>query len=117
MKGTNSNWWRPTAVHMWRCFYNTSDAPAFSESDTFIRTVCQVTLDQDFPARLDKDLLKAYFTSRWGDDVNTVHRYADQHGIPVDTAWTVIKRANLAVIERLGLIDKKEARAYASVKP
>jgi hypothetical protein len=48
-----------------------------------------------------------YFTSRWGDDLYTVEDYSIKHNIPTKVIWIVIRRANRAVMEATGLLEKK----------
>lgn len=57
--------------------------------------------------RTDQDILKMYFTSRWGDDLYAVDEYATKHNIPQKVIWMVIRRANRAVMEETGLLEKK----------
>lgn len=56
----------------------------------------------------DQDILKMYFTSRWGDDLYAVEDYSLKHNIPVKVIWIVIRRANRAVMEETGFLERKE---------
>ena len=56
----------------------------------------------------DQDILKMYFTSRWGDDLYAVEDYSLKHNIPVKVIWIVIRRANRTVMEETGFLERKE---------
>ena len=58
--------------------------------------------------KTDQDILRFYFTSRWGDDIYAVEDYAAKHNIPVKVIWMVIRRANRSVMEEIGLLERKE---------
>ena len=69
--------------------------------------MCDGILQNQFTAK-DKDILRMYFTSRWGDDIRTVEDYSLRHNVPVNVIWIVVKRACRSIMEELGLVDRKE---------
>jgi len=103
-------WWRPTAQHMWRTFFALErdgfDWDSLSDANKKTYAICQHIFLTNF-VRTDQDILRMYFTSRWGDDLYAVEDYSLKHNIPVKVIWIVIHRANRTVIEALGLLDRK----------
>lgn len=51
--------------------------------------------------------MKCYFASRWGDDLYTVEECAARIGVPVNVVGIVVSHACRAVIEELGLMERK----------
>ena len=109
MKSTE--WWRGTANHMWRVYFALERDGFNWEKLTLpnqkIYAVCHHIYLSNF-VKADQDILKAYFTSRWGDDIYTVEDYSQKHNVPVKVIWMVIRRANRAVMEETGFLDRKE---------
>lgn len=104
-------WWRSTATHMWRTYFalirdgvNPDD---MSDANRKIWNVCDEIFRTKF-ITTDQDILRAYFTSRWGDDIYAVEDYSLRHDIPVKVIWMVIRRANRTAMEVTGLLDRKE---------
>jgi len=113
-----TEWWRSTAQHMWRAYFalkrQQEDAiqeekipPPMSDANTKIFEICEKIFSNSF-VKADQDILKMYFTSRWGDDLYAVEDYSLKHNIPVNVIWIVISRANRAVMEETGLLERKE---------
>lgn len=107
-------WWRGTARHMWRTYFALKRQqecdnfpPPISDSDLKIFEVCDKIYCNNF-VKVDQDILKMYFTSRWGDDLYEVGEYSKRNNIPENVIWIVINRANRVVMEELGLLEKKE---------
>ena len=104
-------WWRSTAQHMWRTFFALErdgfDWDSLSDANKKTYAICQHIFHSCF-VRTDQDILRMYFTSRWGDDLYTVEDYSLKHNIPVKVIWIVIHRANRTVMETLGILDKKK---------
>lgn len=104
-------WWRTTANHMWRTFFALErDGFIWNElspSDQKIYAVCHCIFTHSF-VKSDQDILRSYFTSRWGDDLYAVEDYSLKNNIPVKVIWMVIRKANRRVMEDLGLLERKE---------
>lgn len=109
MKSTD--WWRGTATHMWRTYFALQRDgfkwDTLSLPDQKIYAVCHHLFLSKF-VKTDQDILKFYFTSRWGDDIYAVEDYSAKNNIPVKVIWMVIRRANRAVMEEVGLLVRKE---------
>lgn len=96
---------------MWRTYFALErDMPDWytlpsSTQKTF--AVCQSVLLKQFSSP-DQDILRMYFTSRWGDDLYAVEDYSLKHNIPTKVIWIVIRRANRKVMEEIGLLERKE---------
>ena len=112
-------WWRTTAQHMWRTYFalkrkqeesfqNNELPPETSDADIRIYKTCDKIYQNDF-VKSDQDILKMYFTSRWGDDLYAVEDYSLKNDIPVKVIWIVIRKASRFVMEEIGLLDRKEA--------
>ena len=107
-------WWRNTANHMWRVYF---DLVRQSENGTIripddisasaqnIYNTCDRAFRNEF-VQSDQEILRMYFTSRWGDDIYAVEDYSLRNGIQTTYIWKVIRRANRIVIEDIGLLDK-----------
>ena len=104
-------WWRTTATHMWRTYFALQrdgfEWDKLSIPNQKIYAVCHHLFLSNF-VKTDQDILRYYFTSRWGDDLYAVEDYALKNNIPVKVIWMVIRRANRAVMEEVGLLERKE---------
>lgn len=115
-------WWRSTAQHMWRTYFALKSqfdsaerdvhALAFamkntSKADIKIYDICNRLFTDAF-VKSDQDILRMYFTSRWGDDLYAVEDYSLKHNIPTKVIWIVIRKANRMAMEETGLLDRKE---------
>lgn len=104
-------WWRGIATHMWRTYFTLAkdglEWEKLSMPDQKIFAVCHHVYMRKF-VKTDQDILRTYFTSRWGDDIYVVEDYSLKHNMPVKVIWMVIRRANRTVIEELGLLERKE---------
>lgn len=114
----NIEWWRNTAHHMWRTYFalrrQQDDAfqdnnlpPEISDADAFIYKTCDRIYHDRF-SQHDQDILRMYFTSRWGDDLYAVENYSLKHNVPVKIIWIVIKKADRYAIEDIGILDRKD---------
>lgn len=107
----NIEWWRGTANHMWRTYF-ALERDGFtwenlSRPDQRIYAVCHHIFLKQF-VKSDQDILKAYFTSRWGDDLYAVEDYSLRNNIPTKVIWMVIRRANRAVMEEAGFLERRD---------
>lgn len=107
----NIEWWRSTATHMWRTYF-AMERDGFvwdklSLPNQRIYAVCHHVFLSRF-VKTDQDILKYYFTSKWGDDLYAVEDYSAKHNIPVKVIWMVIRRANRTIIEEVGLIERRD---------
>ena len=107
-------WWRSTAQHMWRTYFalrrqqETGQViPLMSDPDRKIYDICN-RIYSDFFVKSDQDILRMYFTSKWGDDLYAVEDYSLKQNIPTRVIWIVIRRANRKVMEETGLLERKE---------
>lgn len=104
-------WWRGTATHMWRTYFSLErdgfNWDKLSEPERKIYAICNHIYLKQF-VKTDQDILKNYFTSRWGDDLYAVDEYSEKHKIPKSVIWMVIRRANRTVMEECGFLDRKE---------
>ena len=107
----NVEWWRGTANHMWRTYF-ALERDGFtwedlSRPDQRIYAVCHHIYLKRF-VKSDQDILRSYFTSRWGDDLYAVEDYSLKNNIPTKVIWMVIRRANRAVMEEAGFLERRE---------
>ena len=103
-----SDWWWDTAQHMWRTYFvirHTQESD-LDRSEKYILSVCDYVFSHvPIP---DRPVLQDYFTPRRSLDTLFVSQYAKDHGIHAGILWIIIRKANRAVIETIGLLDKKE---------
>lgn len=110
-RSKSSEWWRSTANHMWRVYF-ALERDGFTwdhlaEPDRRIYAVCHhLFLHRFVPS--DQNILRMYFTSRWGDDRYAVEDYSARNNIPTTVIWMVIRRANRVVMEEIGLLERKD---------
>ena len=108
-------WWRGTSTHMWRTYFSLEKS---REEGTLvwdkltlpkqkIYAVCNDLFIHKF-VLTDQNILKMYFTSRWGDDQYAVEDYSLKHNIPTQVIWIVVRRANRLAMEAVGLLERKE---------
>lgn len=106
----SSEWWRGTANHMWRTFFKFEqegfDWDKLSEPNRRIYAVCNHIYLKRF-VTTDQDIMRMYYTSRWGDDRYAVEDYSARTGIPTTVIWMVIRRANRIVMEETGFLEKR----------
>ena len=106
----SSEWWRGTANHMWRTYFrfetNGFNWDKMSEPERKIYAVCHHIFLHRF-VTTDQNILRMYFTSRWGDDRYAVEDYSARSGIPTTVIWMVIRRANRIVMEETGFLERK----------
>lgn len=114
-------WWRGSARHMWRTYFALMDKldqsqhpPAIifdmknmSPADRKIYQICGHIYNDRF-VKADQDILRMYFTSRWGDDLYTVEEYSARHNIPDKVIWIVINKACRMAMEETGILDRKD---------
>lgn len=104
-------WWRSTATHMWRTFFALQrdgfDWNKLSLPNQKIYAVCYHVFLSKF-VKSDQEILRYYFTSRWGDDVYAVEDYSLKHNVPIKVIWMVVRRANRIVMEEVGLLERKD---------
>ena len=104
-------WWRGTANHMWRTYFaldrNGFAWDKLSLPDQRIYAICHHLFLTRF-VKTDQNILKMYFTTRWGDDQYAVEDYALKNNIPVKVIWMVIRRANRTVMEECGFLERKD---------
>ena len=106
-----SDWWRGTANHMWRTYFALErdgfNWDTLSLPDRRIYAVCHHIFLKRF-VQTDQNILRMYFTSRWGDDRYAVEDYSARNGIPTTVVWMVIRRANRIAMEETGFLERKE---------
>ena len=109
-------WWRNTSQHMWRTYFALrrqkeesppDGQPEISDANARIYAACDRIYRERF-VKSDQDILRMYFTSRWGDDLYAVEDYSLKHNVPVKVIWIVIRRANREIMEEIGLLERKE---------
>lgn len=107
-------WWRSAATHMWRTYFsmiNTEQIdtphPPVSDAQKRIFDTCDSIFRNRFtPA--DQNILKMYYTSPWGEDLNLVYDYSRKHNIPASVIWIVIKKAGRYAMQDIGLLEKQK---------
>lgn len=103
-----TEWWRDTAIHMWRTFFAMENSSPH-ERDIVKRklyVLCQYVMSA--LSAQERDIVRTYFTSRWGDDRNAVRTYARKHHMRQNAVWFVVRKAQRMIIEEIGLIEKRE---------
>ena len=107
----NIEWWRGTAQHMWRTFFALERDGFVWENLSFVEqktyAICQHILHSKF-VKADQDILKMYYSTRWGDDLYAVEDYSLKNNVPVKVIWIVIRKANRLIMEEMGLLERKE---------
>ena len=103
----NFNWYKPLANHMWRAYFSVIRSGADLDSDVKRRKydACHAVYIL-FPER-DRNIIKAYYTAKWGDAAYIVDDYSARHGIPVPAIYALITKSQRAVVEQLGLIESE----------
>lgn len=109
-----NEWWRGCATHMWRVYFTLRrdgfDWDKLSLPNQRFYAICHHVFLNRFVSA-DHDILQHYYTSRWGDDVYAVEDYSLKHNVPVKVIWMVIRRANRAVMEEAGFLERKEVNS------
>jgi len=94
---------------MWRSYFAIRGIGQEPTTPANVKTydICDRIFTDRF-VKADQDILRMYFTSRWGDDLYAVEDFANKKGIPTKVIWMVVRRANRLVIEEIGILDRKE---------
>ena len=96
---------------MWRTYFALERDgfkwETLSEPNRKVYAICHHLFTKKF-VKTDQDILRYYFTSRWGDDIYAVEDYSLKNNIPVKVIWMVIRRANRMVMEECGFLERKE---------
>lgn len=109
-------WWRSAANHLWRTYFalirDGVNEPDYDWTNLSVvkknnYAICHHIFTHRFVTQ-DQNILKMYFTTRWGDDQYAVEDYSLRNNIPTNVIWIVIRRANRIVMEEYGLLEKKE---------
>ena len=110
-----NEWWKQTAQHMWRTYFRLMHKPGtLSAAEQTTCTICDAAF-HSLPDT-DRDIVRAFYSSRHQDGQITVTSYSQTHDIPSDTIWIVITRANRILIEHTGLLDRKNPRQNGTGK-
>ena len=113
MKTTNE-WWKQTANHIWRTYFAII-ASYGSDPDNLFRlsnaerntyNICTAVCNR-FRIPSDIDILRMYYTTPKGMELANVQQFSADNNIPTDSIWNAVRHANRAVIEELGLLDRK----------
>lgn len=104
-------WWKDSANHIWRTYF-ALERDGFkwedlSEPEKRFYALSHHVFRTEF-VKSDQDILRMYFTTRWGDDQYEVDEYAKKTGIPTSVIWMVISRAGRLIMEACGFLEKKE---------
>lgn len=121
---TNTEWWKQTANHIWRTYFtilrtqgsNPDSLLSLSRAELTSYNVCNIVC-RNLPVPSDIDILRMYYNTPKGQELHNVEQYALDHNIPVNTIWNAIRHANRAVVEEIGLIDRKRPVRNVSESP
>jgi len=107
----NIEWWRTAANHMWRTYFAILRGgyvlENLSDPNKKIYSVCHSIFQTNF-IKTDQEILQMYYTTKWGEDKSAVEDYSVKNNIPEKIIWMVIRRANRTVMEKIGLLERKE---------
>lgn len=111
---TNTEWWKQTANHVWRTYFailrtqgnNPDNLLSLSTAERTAYNVCNIVCNS-LPVKSDVDILRMYYTTPKGQELANIDLYASKHNIHTNIIWNVVRHANRAVIEEMGLIDRK----------
>ena len=107
----SKEWWRDTANHIWRTYFalvrDGFEWDKLSDPEKRFYALSHHVFRTEF-VKSDQDILRMYFTTRWGDDQFEVEEYAKKTGTPEKVIWMVIRRANRTIMEACGLLEKKD---------
>lgn len=112
----NTEWWKQTANHIWRTYFallrstdiNPDRLLSLSTAERTAYNACTVVCNS-LPVQSDIDIIRMYYTTPKGQELANVDQFASDNKIPVPIIWNVIRHANRAVIEEIGLIDRKQS--------
>lgn len=100
-------WIDAVGNHMWRFYYSrqSADPEKMNMANRRQWEACSRALGRF--SKAEQDIMRAYYTSEWGQDLYAVEDYSARTGIAVGRIWNVIKLANRAAAEERGLVEKK----------
>lgn len=105
----NIDWWWDTAQHMWRTFFALEHEPDdnMSSSAQYVCNICNTIIRTQFSDQ-DRIIMQEYYARRDCLDRYFVEDYSLKHNINPTVIWMIVRRANRAVIEALGIIEPKK---------
>lgn len=110
-------WWKQTANHVWRVYFslmrNNVNPDTLSVSDHTVYIACD-TVRRKLSVPSDIDILQMYYTTPKGMELHNVEDYSLRNNVPVHVIWNAIRHANRAVMEEIGLLDRRQIRKDAS---
>lgn len=120
MKQEN-NWWKPTANHVWRTYFsilcaqdaNPDKLIPMSHADRTAYNICD-TVCRNLPVPSDIHILRMYYTTPRGQELHNIEDFSLKNNVPIHIIWKAVRHANRAVMEELGLIDRKQNTQDAS---
>lgn len=104
------SWWTGTANHLWRAYfvllqYGMNDQ---TPADSKIYNLCDAVYNR--LTFQEQEIVRMYYTCRWGDNIYAVEDYSARTGIPVLDIYNAIRTAGYAVINELGIINPNRNR-------
>ena len=116
MKQDSNEWWKQTANHIWRTYFailrsqgnNPDKLLSMSTAERTVFNACNIVCN-NLLVQSDIDILRMYYTTPKGMELSNINDYSASHSVPVNTIWNVVRHANRAVIDEIGLIDKKQS--------
>ena len=104
-------WWRGTANNAFRTYFyviseGRQDRMTPSEQKKYV--ACDKVF-READEQL-KHVLTKFYSAKWGDDRYFVEDYSEKIGIDESFVWIMINSARRAVMEELGLLDRRERK-------
>lgn len=110
----NIEWWKTTANHIWRSYFslisrygdNPDNLTGLSNAERNIYNACS-SVRSKLHVSSDIDILQMFYTTPKGQEIYNVEDYSIRHNVPTTTIWHAVRHANRAVMEEIGLLDRK----------
>lgn len=101
----SQQWWQILANHLWRTYFVLVDTG--TQHDTPVNERKYAVCHNAYLNRSarDREIIRAYYTAKWGDSVYAVEDHSARTGIPTPVIYAVLASAKRAVVEELGLIE------------
>lgn len=110
----DNEWWKPTANHIWRTYFNILKLQGMDLSKPLPLTTPELTaynvcskVSKHLPVPSDIDILRMFYTTPKGQELHNVEDFSIRNNVPVHIIWKAIRHANRAVMVELGLLDGK----------
>ncbi|MBE5788222.1 MAG: hypothetical protein E7325_01000 [Clostridiales bacterium] len=100
-------WYQSAGTHLFRTYYFHEKQGLLPSTPGKLRRHEAITNVLNKFSERDQEILKIYFSSEWGHDLDAVQQCTERYEVPEFMIWRTIHRAQRALCDALYLTDPK----------